>query len=163
MPLLENDFCILACPSPAILSDPRPADGRISYASTKGYDVRIMRRIGALVALLVALTMALSACGSGTPGVSKEEDRQDAGAAGGPVIVNFWCQQFEDYQTAWVKKWIAEFNKAQDEVEVKLTVVPGDAWAQKMKAAQAAGKAPDVYTINYGSIAPAVADGQLVD
>ena len=36
---------------------------------------------------------------------------------------------------------------------MKIQIVPGDAWAQKMKAAQAAGKAPDLYTMNYGSVA----------
>lgn len=121
--------------------------------------MRIKRSVAAVAALALGASLALAGCGSGTPGVSKEEDQ--GGSGSGPVVINFWSQQFEDYQTAWEKKWVKKFNDSQDEVEVKLTVVPGDAWSQKMKAAQAAGRAPDVYTINYGSIGPAVADGQI--
>src|SRR5690606_38954453 len=42
-------------------------------------------------------------------------------------------------------------------------VVPADTWDQKLKAAQAAGKAPDVKTTNYGNIKPMQANGQLAD
>lgn len=122
--------------------------------------MRINRRLAALAALACSTTLALAACGSGTPGVSAGEDD---GGDGGRITIDFWSQQFEDYQTTWEKKWVEEFNSSQDEVTVKLTVVPGDAWAQKMKAAQAANRTPDVYTINYGSIGPAVADGQILE
>lgn len=121
--------------------------------------MRITRTIAAAAAVALTSVVALAGCGSGVPGQSASEANQAPGT--GPVTVNFWSQQFEDYQTAWEKKWVDSFNKSQSDVKVVLTVVPADAWQQKLKAAQAAGKAPDVYTINYGSIAPAVADGQL--
>ena len=41
--------------------------------------------------------------------------------------------------------------------------MPGDAWAQKLKAAQAAGKAPDVATTNYGNIPAGVVNGQFAE
>ena len=81
--------------------------------------------------------------------------------ADGKTVVTFWQHQFEDYQQAWFKKQVDAFNAVQDKVKVKVQVVPGDAWAQKLKAAQAAGKAPDVATTNYGAIPPGVADGKF--
>ncbi|MGI3784553.1 MAG: ABC transporter substrate-binding protein [Janthinobacterium lividum] len=121
--------------------------------------MRITRTVAAAAATALVSVVALAGCGSGTPGVSASQANQTPGS--GPVTINFWSQKFEDYQTAWETKWVDTFNKSQSDVKVVLTVVPADAWAQKLKAAQAAGKAPDVYTINYGSIPPAVADGQL--
>lgn len=123
--------------------------------------MRITRKVAGLTALAMTATLTLAGCGSGTPGQSRDDEQGNDGS--GPVTIEFWSQQFEDYQTEWEKKWVKAFNESQDGVEVKLTVVPGDAWAQKMKAAQAASRAPDVYTINYGSIGPAVADGSIME
>lgn len=81
----------------------------------------------------------------------------------GKTKVIFWQQKFEDYQQAWFKKNIEAFNTSQDDVEVEYVVVPADTWDQKLKAAQAAGKAPDVKTTNYGNIKPMQAGGQLAD
>ncbi|MBD2867389.1 ABC transporter substrate-binding protein [Paenibacillus arenilitoris] len=78
------------------------------------------------------------------------------------VTIEFWAQKFEDTTDAWFKKWTDEFNKSQDNVQVKLTIVPGDAWTQKLKAAQAAGKAPDVMTRNYSGIAPGAKNGEIM-
>ncbi|WP_197510869.1 ABC transporter substrate-binding protein [Tessaracoccus coleopterorum] len=63
-------------------------------------------------------------------------------------------------ENEWYKSIIDQFNKAQTAVKVVGTEVPADAWDQKMKAAQAAGKAPDVYT-HPGAIQDAVTAGQL--
>ncbi|KRC61804.1 ABC transporter substrate-binding protein [Agromyces sp. Root81] len=81
----------------------------------------------------------------------------------GKSKVVFWQQKFEDYQQDWFKAQVAEFNESQDEVEVELLVVPADTWDQKLKAAQAAGKAPDVKTTSYGNIKPMQASGQIAD
>lgn len=81
----------------------------------------------------------------------------------GKSKVVFWQQKFEDYQQDWFKAQVAEFNDSQDEVEVELVVVPADTWDQKLKAAQAAGKAPDVKTTSYGNIKPMQANGQIAD
>jgi ABC-type sugar transport system, periplasmic component len=101
-------------------------------------------------------TSLLAGCGSGTPG-----QPAGGGGSGGKKVINFWSQQFEDWQTAWEKKHVAAFNASQKHFQVNLTVVPGDAWAQKLKAAQAAGNGPDVYTISYGNIGSAVSTGAL--
>lgn len=133
------------------------------------------------VLLLVAImlfSLVLSACGNNSGNTADStaneggntteneavNDAENDGNAEAPkekVTIEFWAQKFEDTTDAWFKKWTDEFNKTHDSIQVKLTIVPGDAWEQKMKAAQAAGKAPQVRTINYGGIAPAVQQGQL--
>jgi multiple sugar transport system substrate-binding protein len=100
---------------------------------------------------LFAASLALAGCGSS--GTAKTE--------GGKTVVTFWQQKFEDYQQAWFKKEVDAFNASQDKVKVDYQVVPGDTWAQKLKAAQAAGNAPDIATTNYGNIPAAVADGEI--
>lgn len=109
-------------------------------------------------AAVPAAASVLGACGSGTPGQPAPGNR--GGGAGGTTI-NFWSQQFEDWQSAWEKKHVAAYNASQKKFQVKLSIVPADAWAQKLKAAQAAGNGPDVYTISYGNIGSAVSTGSL--
>lgn len=102
------------------------------------------------VASAVTAALALTACGGG-----------GGQAADGKVEVIFWQQQFEDYQQAWFKKYVDEFNASQDEIKVTLQVVPADTWDQKLQAAQAAGRQPDVATTNYGRVLPGVAEGKF--
>ncbi|MET7751441.1 extracellular solute-binding protein [Micromonospora sp. NPDC005367] len=106
-----------------------------------------------VISAAVAASLALSACGS------------DGGARteGGKTVITFWQQKFEDYQQAWFKKQVDAFNASQDKVKVDYQVQPADTWAQKLKAAQAAGKAPDVQTTSYGNIPAAVANGELAE
>jgi multiple sugar transport system substrate-binding protein len=101
---------------------------------------------------VVVASLALSACSSGS-----------GKTADGKTVVTFWQQKFEDYQQAWFKKEVDAFNASQSQVQVDLQVVPGDTWAQKLKAAQAAGNAPDVQTTNYGNINAAAANGELTE
>jgi multiple sugar transport system substrate-binding protein len=114
-----------------------------------------IRKSGAAVAATVVLAaLGLSGCGGDSGDAAKTSD--------GKTVVTFWQQKFEDYQQAWFKKYVDKYNAAQDKVKVELQVVPADTWQQKLKAAQAAGKQPDVATTNYGSIAPGMAQGQFV-
>lgn len=102
-----------------------------------------------------AATGLLSACGSGTPGQSSENK-----ASGGATTIEFWHRTFTPPENTWYKNIVQKFNKAQNKVFVHDTEVPADAWDQKMKAAQAAGNAPDIYT-HSGFIQDAVRNGQL--
>jgi multiple sugar transport system substrate-binding protein len=102
------------------------------------------------IAATVTASLALAGCTSG-----------GGGTADGKTEVIFWQQQFEDYQQAWFKENVEAFNASQDEITVKIEVVPADAWVQKLQTAQAAGKQPDVATTNYGAIAAGVAEGKF--
>lgn len=107
--------------------------------------------VTAIAAALVVTGSSFGSSGSARPNAVK----------GGPVTIIFWQQKFEDYQQAWFQKEIRRFDKSQNKILVKYYVVPSDAWAEKLKAAQAAGTQPDVVTTNYGAIASGVANGQF--
>lgn len=111
----------------------------------------------AVTALGIAVVGAmLAGCGSGTPG----ESADGGGSADGVTTIQFWHRTFTPAENAWYADIVKKFNAAQKDIKVVDTEVPADAWDQKMKAAQAAGKAPDVYT-HSGSIQDAVNAGQL--
>lgn len=113
-----------------------------------------------MVAAASALALTVAACGSGTPG-------QPADTGGGEDVpegattVEFWQLSFQDVENEWYKSAIDAFNSSQEEIHVNLTQVPGDAWEQRMTAAQAAGNAPDMYTIAYNGVISAASTGQI--
>lgn len=117
---------------------------------------RARRMTLAALGALTAVGM-LAGCGSGTPGQSA-----DGGGNGDAITIEFWHRTFTPVENEWYADIVKKFNESQDEIFVKDTEVPADAWDQKMKAAQAAGKAPDVYT-HSGAIQDAVTAGQLHD
>lgn len=109
------------------------------------HTVRSTRPVLAALAAASAITL-LAGCGSSSPG-QPADDVPD-----GATTVQFWQNKFSDEDNAWFKKAVEDYNASQDQIHVKLTVVPGDAWDQKLKAAQAAGTAPDMYTMNYSAV-----------
>jgi len=108
-------------------------------------------RIIAAGAALLAAGLALSACSGGS---------SDGSDANGVQTITFWHRTFTPPENAWYKDIVKQFNASQSKIKVVDTEVPADAWDQKMKAAQAAGKAPDIYT-HSGPIQDAVNAGQL--
>lgn len=118
------------------------------------------RRIVLSVLGAVTAMGLLASCGSSTPGEGAGDG--DAGADAGVTTIQFWHRTFTPVENEWYKDIVKKFNASQDKIKVVDTEVPGDAWDQKMKAAQAAGKAPDVYT-HSGSIQDAVNAGQLYE
>lgn len=114
------------------------------------------RRITLSALSAVTAVGLLAGCGSGTPG----EAAGDGGSEGGVTTIQFWHRTFTPVENEWYEGIVKKFNESQDEIKVVDTEVPADAWDQKMKAAQAAGKAPDVYT-HPGSTQDAVNAGQL--
>ncbi|WP_364142842.1 ABC transporter substrate-binding protein [Paenibacillus sp. LPE1-1-1.1] len=130
-----------------------------------------------ILAAFLMLTFVLSGCGNsgtnegngGNTGNQGNQGSTNETANNGKtdekpaekVTVEFWANKFEDTTDAWFKKWTDEFNKTHENIQIKLTIVPGDAWAQKLKAAQAAGKAPDIMTKSYSGIAPAAKNGEI--
>jgi len=122
-----------------------------------------------LLALMLALSMALAACGGGGGGNNKGADGSGGNGGGGggkggssdKVVVDFWAMQMEDFTTEWWKRWIEEFNAGNDRIQVNFEVIPGDAWDQRMVSAQAAGTAPDIYTMNYNKIAFSADQGKI--
>lgn len=111
-----------------------------------------------VLAATVTASLALAGCSAGDSGGGG-----GGKSSNGKTQITFWQQKFEDYQQAWFKEYVDKYNASQSKVHVKYNVVPADTWDQKLKAAQAAGKQPDVATTNYGSIRSGVTDGQFTD
>lgn len=129
-----------------------------------------------VLSMLLAVSMALAGCGgsgggksetspsaspSASPSESAKASESPSAKPADKVTVEFWQRAFEETTNEWFKKYVDQFNKSQDRIQIKYTLVPGEAWEQKLKAAQAAGKAPEVYTMNYGGIANAAKLGQI--
>ena len=115
-----------------------------------------MKRRTLLSAAAASATAAsLAACGSGTPGQRANPEAE------GKTTVEFWGNVFTTPENAWYEKIVEDYNSSQDEVFVNFQVVPGDAWEQKLKAAQAAGNAPDLY-IQAGRLDTAARTGLLM-
>ncbi|ALN15063.1 ABC transporter substrate-binding protein [Acidipropionibacterium acidipropionici] len=109
------------------------------------------------LSLGTAATGLLSACGSGTPG---QTSSQAAAGKAGATTIEFWHRTFTPVENTWYANIVKKYNAAQSKVQVHDTEVPADAWDQKMKAAQAAGTAPDIYT-HSGFIEDAVRNEEL--
>jgi len=110
-------------------------------------------RLASAMVATVAAGVLLAGCSAGGGDNTGDAD-------GGVTTIQFWHRTFTPVENEWYADIVKKFNAAQDEVKVVDTEVPADAWDQKMKAAQAAGKAPDIYT-HPGAIQDAVNAGQL--
>lgn len=105
--------------------------------------------------------LALAGCGSGTPGESAQ-DAKNTGSTG-TATVQFWQTKLTEGEDTWYKQMVDKYNSSQSKVKIVLTQVPGDAWDQKLKAAQAAGKAPDMYIGVGNGVWTMVDNGELAD
>jgi multiple sugar transport system substrate-binding protein len=119
---------------------------------------RSLRGIGA-VAIATAL---VAACGGTPEGGPGQVEGSASDAPEGATTVTFWQTQFTDEENEWYEGVVDDFNASQDEIFVEYSLIPGDAWDQRLTAAQAAGNAPDVYTQSYGNIPDGARTGQLM-
>jgi multiple sugar transport system substrate-binding protein len=121
--------------------------------------VSTTRKRGVYLSAAMVAALVLAAC-SGTPDDGVEEPEAED-VAEGVTTINFWQVNFNDEENEWYEGVVDAYNESQDEVHVQHTIVPGDAWDQRMTAAQAAGNAPDLYTQNYGAIVDAARTNQI--
>ena len=101
-----------------------------------------MRKLKKLMTIgaTIALTLSLAACGSNqSGGVSSEGEKE------GVTILEVWSR---DNVAALLETPVKEFNESQDKVEVKVTPIPANAFAEQYATALAAKKAPDVVTLD---------------
>jgi multiple sugar transport system substrate-binding protein len=76
------------------------------------------------------------------------------------TTVLYWQYQF-DSKVNFVNELMAEFNKANPEIEVKQETFPYDNYIAKVKSSVGAGQGPDVVNLFYGWIPDWVAGGYL--
>lgn len=125
-----------------------------------------------LALLLVAVIFVLPACSTkqasnsspDNSGSDVDEGTSNLadGGAGDRVTVTLWNRIFEDYNREYFEAMGEEFNETNDTIYLNQEFVPGDAWDEKMKSAQAAGTAPDIYLLNYGPIPYYAKDGLIL-
>ncbi|MEX2104483.1 MAG: extracellular solute-binding protein [Bacilli bacterium] len=128
-------------------------------------------KISFMISIIIVLSMVLTACSTNNsadnntttnaPKTNDTNTKAETVAPAKKVTTELWVYKFEDYITEWYTKWVAEYNKTHDN-QVNLTIVPGDTWDTKMKAAQAAGNPPDIWNTNYGGIGARQATGQIL-
>jgi len=97
-----------------------------------------MRLNKALLTTAVALSLAVAGCSGGS---------SDGGAAQeGPVTLSYgvWDQN----QVPALKQMIADFEKTNKNIKVKVQVTPYDQYFTKLQAAATGGAAPDVFWMN---------------
>lgn len=122
--------------------------------------MRITRTTIGAVGAVAAASLLLSAC-TGTPDGGPGDTDGGEDVPEGVTEVTFWQTSFTDEENEWYEGVVDDYNASQEEVHISLTQVPGDAWDQRMTAAQAAGNAPDIYTMNYGGIRDAARTSQI--
>ena len=97
-----------------------------------------MRLNKALLTTAVVLSLAVAGCSGGS---------SDGGAAeDGPVTLSYgvWDQN----QVPALKQMIADFEKTNKNIKVKVQVTPYDQYFTKLQAAATGGAAPDVFWMN---------------
>lgn len=104
---------------------------------------------------ILLFSLILSACSSSTGADGKNAD--------GKVVIDFQTFWGSETRKPVIDKIVADFNKSQDEIEVKHTFVPwGDIWT-KNTAAIAAGNPADVIVNDIFSVAHRAKNGQTED
>lgn len=123
------------------------------------------------LSIVFALTLVLSGCGgkgnsdtktTPVPAATDAPVAKETAAPVEKVTLEMWVNKFEDFNANWYKKAVDEFNKAHENIKINLSVVPGDAWAAKLKTAQAAGTAPEIVNMPYHTLAPASVAGSIM-
>lgn len=131
------------------------------------------KRFSALLAVLLALTIVLSACG-GSPAPAEtnaptsaptnapaQPDNTEAEKE--PVTVEFWTISLQPAFTDLYNRLIAEYEEANPHVTVKWVDLPYTAIHEKLVTAIAGGSAPDVVNLNSEFALSLASEGALVD
>ncbi len=125
--------------------------------------VKVVSRREFLTTVTIAAGVVLTGCGAAGSatggGASGTAAAGGAGSSGGKITLNQWYHQYgeEGTQQAAIR-YAQEYTKANPNVEVKVTWVPGD-YASKLSAALLTADAPDIY--EGGPSLDAVKAGQL--
>jgi ABC-type glycerol-3-phosphate transport system substrate-binding protein len=116
-----------------------------------------MKKLFALLSVLVLASMLLAACGSPATPVAPAATEPPAVATEAPAateapeeerVLEIWTHEFPPLQDAMTTKWIPEFEAAHPGVKVKLTAIPFAgvvAYDAKLLAALSGGSGPDLW------------------
>lgn len=132
-----------------------------------------MKRLYFVLSMLVALSMLLSACGAPAAAptavpaapVAATTEAAPAAAApaeGEPVTVTFWQFSTDQPQIDAYAKAIADFEKLNPDVKVKMEIVPWSAQQQALTTGLTTGELPDVSMLGNNVVAQYQAIGALL-
>jgi multiple sugar transport system substrate-binding protein len=120
------------------------------------------RRRLTLAATLASLSMIAAACGGGGGGDGSTQGQ--AADKNGKVVLKYWDMQWGSPTfMGQLKKNVAEFNKANPNIEVKFTELSWGDYSQKLLSAVQAGNPPDIGGGDSGIAFNMDAQGQALD
>lgn len=136
-----------------------------------------LKRVVAIVLIGAMLLLTLSGCSGNSSQTSKDKDGSKAPTgsenkddtkeqtpANGedPVKVVVWNMIFEEWNQEFFTQKAEEYNQLGRGYVVEQEFIAGDAWTERMAAAQASGTAPDTYVMSYNNIVNNAKDGLLM-
>lgn len=115
-----------------------------------------MKRLMMMLAIVIVFTQVLAGCKkSGSEGANNASD-----ASHEQIELTYWVHQNDAFVNA-NKKIIADFEKANPTIKIKMEVFPYDDFVQKIRTAYIGGTAPDVAQV-FGSWATPLARANLL-
>jgi len=95
---------------------------------------------------LSSACIALAGCGSAAPRRTGASDSTCGGKPGGTSYITAWFHASASVGTEWqtMARQVAEFNRSQRQVRVKLITLPEGDYARQVASAAATGNLPDV-------------------
>lgn len=117
-----------------------------------------------IIVLLATVVLLMTACDSKTPAQDVEggTSAPATSTTASKVTVTLWNRIFEDWNREYFEAMGEQFNAESTTINLNQEFVPVDAWEEKMKSAQAAGTAPDIYLLNYGALIYNAKDGLIL-
>ena len=113
-------------------------------------------RIRTAAAAVGVLALALSACSQGSatnPGTSED----------GKTVVRYMNFSANDGNEENLDKIVAEFEKANSDIDVQVETVPYADYFTKLQTAVAGGTAPDTFELNYENFVTYAKNGSLAE
>jgi multiple sugar transport system substrate-binding protein len=140
-----------------------------------------LRKMVAMVLTGMMLILALSGCSADNAETSAdkpkdssstdtktetetktETDSETPASTKEPVTVVVWNQIFEEWNQEFFTQKAEEYNALGRGYVVEQSFIAGDAWTERMTAAQAGGTAPDTYVLSYNGIVSAARDSMIL-
>lgn len=115
------------------------------------------RRAVAAGAAVIAAALLLSACSSSSP------DTGDSTAPGGSTEVTTLSMWTRADNEGFLPDLVDEFNQAHDDIQIELTLVPGEQVVQKYSVAASNNSGPDIVAIEIGTLPQFTSTGWLQD
>lgn len=127
-----------------------------------------MKKLIVILTATLSLSLLLAACGNSigessttkdgttTKDTTKSDGTDEPGSEtqepGEVSEVSVWNQIFEEWNQAFYTERAEEYNTLNRGFNVTQEFVAGDAWTERMQAAQGSNTAPDTYILSYNNI-----------